>query len=256
MIKANFAQKKLIIFDLDGTLTVSKSKISPEMEKALSHLLSKKDVAVISGGEFKQFQKQFLNHLTCPRDWLKNLHLFPTCGACFFEYQGGIWKPVYQESLTPEEKAMIFRAFELALKKSGLPKPEKLYGAQLEDRGTQVTFSGLGQETPVALKYEWDPKGEKRKLIVGLLGELTKMLDVKIAGTTSIDVTRKGINKAYGIAQMEKHLKVPKAEMLFIGDTLFPGGNDYPVMETGVDCITVSGPEETLAIITSLVEHF
>jgi phosphomannomutase len=55
--------KKLIVFDLDGTLAKSKSSLDAEMSTLLSALLGVVKVAVISGGNWTQFQKQLLSLL-------------------------------------------------------------------------------------------------------------------------------------------------------------------------------------------------
>jgi len=79
-------------------------------------------------------------------------------------------------------------------------------------------------------------------------------LEVRAAGFTTIDVTKKGIDKAYGIRQIQKHLKIPISKMFFIGDAIFPGGNDYAVVRTGVDYMPVKNPEEAKKIINVLAK--
>jgi hydroxymethylpyrimidine pyrophosphatase-like HAD family hydrolase len=69
----------------------------------------------------------------------------------------------------------------------------------------------------------------------------------------TIDITRKGINKAYGIMRLVQYLNITIDDVLFVGDTLFYGGNDYPAKTTGIDCISVKGPEETANLIKSLL---
>src|SRR5580704_14590491 len=77
--------KKLIVFDLDGTLAPSKSPIDAEMGALIDKLLGIIKVAVISGGNWPQFQKQVLSDLVHDRR-LKNLSLLPTCGTQFYKY--------------------------------------------------------------------------------------------------------------------------------------------------------------------------
>jgi phosphomannomutase len=244
--------KKLVIFDLDDTLAESKGEIDAEMSLLLSQLLEIKQVAVISGGAYTQFQKQFLANLKIQPALQKKLHLFPTCGSCFYEYDGE-WKQIYKQDLTEEEKQQIRDGFEKAFKDADFKIPEKLYGDLIEDRGSQLTFSAYGQVAPREMKKVWDPDQKKRKKIKAALDKYIPELETRIGGTTSIDVTRKGIDKAYGIAQMEKHLGFTKEEMLFIGDALFEGGNDYPVKQTGVECIAVEGPEYTKKVIRNII---
>jgi phosphomannomutase len=54
---------------------------------------------------------------------------------------------------------------------------------------------------------------------------------------------------------MEKYLGVPLADMLFIGDAIFPGGNDYAAVEVGIDYEKTTGPEMTLDLIGEIVSH-
>ncbi len=246
--------KKLIVIDLDGTLTPSKFDLEPEMAGMLVKLLEKKKVAVIGGGGYKQFQNQFIAHLNCPEHLLGNLFLFPTCSTRFFRYENGEWKKVYEQPLSKEEKEKIFEAFEKTFNEIGYQHPEKLYGEVIEDRISQITFSALGQQTPLHLKKQWDPDASKRLKMKEVLDKLIPEFEVRVGGTTSIDVTRKGIDKAYGIEQIEKHLEIKKEQMLFIGDALFEGGNDWPVKKTGVECIQVNGPEDTIKVIEKILK--
>lgn len=236
--------KKLIIFDLDGTLAESKSQVDEEMLGLLADLLEKKDVAIISGGAYSQFEKQLLKDLKCEEERLKKLHIFPTSGASLYRFSGS-WNCFYEEVLTENEKAIIKEALEIALPLGGYTRPDSAYGEILEDRGTQISFSALGQLAPIHLKKVWDPDGEKRFRIKKFLDPLLSDFSVRVGGATTIDITKKGIDKAYGIKQMEKHLGFAKDEMLFMGDAIIPGGNDYPVKEAGVDCVHVSGPHHT-----------
>lgn len=247
-------QKKLIIMDLDNTLAESKSAMTLEMAELLEKLLEKYFVAVISGGAYTQFQKQFLNSLPLLDNLLKKLYLFPTCGASFYKYQGK-WKQVYSEDLTKEQKQKIMTAFEMALEEVGFEIPKKpLYGQILEDRNTQITFSALGQEAPIALKKLWDPNHLKRLEIIDLLRKDLSEFEIKSGGSTSIDINKKGIDKSHGIHQMQKYLGFKINEMLFIGDALYENGNDAEVKKTGVECIEVENPNQTMEVIRKLLK--
>jgi HAD superfamily hydrolase (TIGR01484 family) len=148
--------KKLIVFDLDGTLAASKSSIDAEMSNLLRELFSIVKAAIISGGNWPQFENQLLSNL--PHDeGLKNLSLLPTCGTKFFRYEGA-WKEIYSEDFTAGDKEKIMSALKKALGLSGFkPEPDKHWGKLIEDRGSQITFSALGQEAPLEEKVKWDP---------------------------------------------------------------------------------------------------
>ncbi len=257
-MQVDIKKKKLVVFDLDGTLAESKSPMDSEMSTLLYTLLQKRMVAVIGGGKYDLFKSQFIRRLRVPKELLRNLFLFPTTATSFYRYVHG-WKKIYELKLTQQEKQAIYTAFKEAFQEVGYVHPKKVYGKVIEDRGTQVTFSALGQEIVavlgqrgVALKKKWIEENEvvKMKLVRALQRRVPNLM-VRAAGFTSIDITRKGIDKAYGIEQIEAHLHVSKAQMVFAGDALFPGGNDYAVRRTGVQCIPVKGPEDTKKLIRS-----
>jgi hypothetical protein len=242
--------KKLIVFDLDGTLAESKSALDAEMSAALHQLLGIVKVAVISGGDWPQFQKQLLPNL--PHDErLANLLILPTCGTKYFQYAGE-WKKVDSEDFTADEKQKIISSLAKAFEESGF-KAGKVWGEVIEDRGSQITLSALGQQAPLEAKEKWDPDFSKRKKIKAILDRYIPDFSVRLGGTTSIDITRPGVDKAYGIRKLRDILGIPLNEMLFIGDALFEGGNDYPVREAGVISIAVRGPQETKPVVEAII---
>ena len=242
--------KKLIVFDLDGTLAESKSSVDSEMSELLHDLLGIVKVAVISGGDWPQFEKQLLSNL--PYDQrLVNLSLLPTCGTKFFQYAGD-WRKIYSEDLTADEKTKIVGSLRQALGVVGL-KVEKVWGEVIEDRGSQITFSALGQQAPLEEKNKWDSDFTKRKNIKAVLDTFIPEFSVRMGGATSIDVTKPGIDKAYGIGKLREVLRISLKDMIFIGDALFVGGNDFPVKEAGVVSISVRGPKETKPVAAAIL---
>lgn len=253
--------KKLIIFDLDGTLTESKSYMDAEMSRLLCEILAKKTVAVIGGGKYDLFKKQFLSKLKCPKKLLTKLYLFPTTATIFYHHNGRAWKKVYEYKLPPQTRKKIIKAFEKVFRGLNYNHPKKTYGKIIEDRGSQITFSALGQNVVeklgakgIRMKKDWKRKNQGLKMkIARQLQKLLPNLEVRAAGYTSIDVTRKGIDKAYGIRQIQRYLKIPIKNMIFVGDALEPGGNDYAARKTGIKCIEVSGPAEAKKIIKAAI---
>ena len=242
--------KRLIVFDLDGTLAESKSSLDTEMATLFTALLNIVKVAVISGGDWPQFEKQVLSNL--PHDeHLKNLSLLPTCGTKFYQYADD-WKKIYSEDFTVDEKKKINSSLKEAIESAGF-KFAKVWGEQIEDRGSQITFSALGQQAPIEEKKKWDTDFAKRKKIKALLDKLIPEFSVRLGGTTSIDVTKPGIDKAYGIRKLRDTLDIAIQDMIFVGDALFPGGNDYPAEETGVVSIRVRDPNESKRVIEAIV---
>jgi HAD superfamily hydrolase (TIGR01484 family) len=242
--------KKLIVFDLDGTLAPSKQPLGKDVAEWIGKLLAKCRVAVISGGAWPQFEKQLLANL--PADVpLDRLSLLPTSGTRFMTYDGK-WNQLYAEDFTTDEKQRIIAALNEVFDNSGF-KPDQHWGEIIEDRGSQITLSALGQEAPLEAKEKWDPDFAKRKVMQAKLALLLPEFSIGRGGSSSLDVTRPGIDKAYGIAKLNEVLGIAIPEMLFVGDALFEGGNDYPARRSGVDCIQVAGPPETIKVIETVI---
>jgi phosphomannomutase len=242
--------KRLIVFDLDGTLAASKSALDDEMASLLHDLLTIVKVAVISGGAWLQFERQVLSKL--PQDEsLAKLSILPTCGTQFFQY-AGTWKKLYSEDFTAAEKEKIVSSLKKAAAAAGFGV-EKTWGEAIEDRGSQVTYSGLGQQAPLPEKGKWDGDFAKRKKIKVILDTLIPEFSVRLGGATSIDVTKPGIDKAYGIRMLNEILGIPLKEMIYVGDALFVGGNDYPAEQAGVISIPVRGPNETKRVVEAII---
>lgn len=242
--------KQLIVFDLDGTLAESKSAVDLEMIGLLNTLLTFAKVAIISGGDWPQFEKQVLAQ-GLAGEGMSNLSLLPACGTKFYKYTSA-WEPIYSENLTKVERNRIIKALKQTTASLGF-ESKNVWGEQIEDRGSQITFSALGQLAPIHEKKEWDPDFSKRKKMQQMLSNLIPEFSVGLGGTTSVDVTRPGIDKAYGIRKLQEILHVEKQDMLFMGDALFPGGNDYPVKETGVTSIQVRDSNETKRVIETII---
>ena len=243
--------KSLIAFDLDGTLALSKQPLESDMAQALADLLTVAHVAVISGGDWPQFDKQVASRLPARAD-RSRLWLMPTTGTKLYTHGADGWSAVYAELFDAAQKAKILAAFDAALAATGFV-PEQTWGERIEDRGSQITFSALGQQAPIHAKESWDPDFAKRKLIQADLRQRLPGLSINMGGATSIDITREGVDKAYGLRKLRDASGIALDAMMFIGDAIFPGGNDYPAKQLGLDTVRVRDPQETLAVIAAII---
>ncbi|HEY8992966.1 MAG TPA: HAD-IIB family hydrolase [Candidatus Microsaccharimonas sp.] len=246
--------KKVLAFDMDDTIAITKSPISERMATAFNYILDTFDICIISGGNYELFEKQLISRLDVDPSKLKRIHLMPTCGTRYYRYDEAArdWALQYAEDLTVDEKAKIAQVLEEAAREAGY-WPENPAGEVIEDRLSQITFSGLGQLATPEAKYAWDPDTTKRRAIRDLALDKIPELEIRIGGTTSIDVTRKGIDKAYGMQKLMEANGFTKEDILFFGDKLQEGGNDYPVKAFGIDSIEVSRWEDTANCLESIV---
>jgi phosphomannomutase len=242
---------QLVAFDLDDTLAPSKSALPAPMGEALADLLDQVPVCIISGGQLGQFEAQVLAHLPA-RANLTNLHLMPTCGTRYLRHHvDGTWGVVYAHDLPEELRRSAMDILEEEGRRLGLWE-DQTWGRIIEDRGSQITYSALGQDAPLDAKKNWDPTGEKRNLLREAVAARLPELEVRSGGSTSIDITRKGIDKAFGVERLAQHVGLAFEDILFVGDRLDPDGNDFPVIRLGVQTKPVEGWEETAAFVAEL----
>lgn len=243
-----------IIFDIDGTLAWSKQAVTKEMGTLLAHLLEHAPVAIMSGAGFPQYEKQVLTALP-PDASLEHLTLFPTNAAQCWYYVENTWKTKYNLAFEQSERDHVLAVLREGLQQTGLDAISPLWGEQIEDRGAQITFSALGQKAPLDEKKKWDPDHKKRAPLAQFLREQLPAFSIGSNATTSIDITRKGITKAYGVEQYARLLGCTPADMLYVGDALFEGGNDSVVIPTGIQVCPVKDPDETAQVISDLCAH-
>ena len=234
-------KKKVIIADVDETICEPAQEISLKLAEKINLLVGKgMTIAFISGTPTAELQRMISAHL------VQEHHLLANTGASYSIQHNGFSKEVHSYLLTAAEKNEIMKSFKKLIIEFQIQSMTSIED-QLQDRDSQITLSALGRHAPLELKRQFDPTGEKR---MGWVEFLKKHLDhtkyeMTIGGTTSIDITRKGLDKEWAIREFMKINNFAPEEVLFIGDKLYPGGNDYPASKV-VDCIAVKNPEETL----------
>lgn len=244
--------KKVLAFDIDQTLNIAKTPIPDEIAELLIGLLGPYEICPISGQKFDQFLVQIVNRLAecgVTKEKLAHLHLFVAQGTQYYRYNAEKedWDQVYSYPLTDEQVKKISATIEQAARELNYWEEDKLKDGDeiIENRLSQVTFSALGQKASTEDKYAWDPDCKKRMAIVARCKELAPEFDYEVGGTTSINAITPGMNKEFGMTHLLDELKVDKSEVLYFGDMTQPGGNDYPVVQMGIDTITVRSHEDT-----------
>jgi HAD superfamily hydrolase (TIGR01484 family) len=243
----------VIVFDLDETLAESFSRPTPEMARAFAELLTRTTVAITTSASFARLESDFVMSLPSGASFA-HLFLFPDSTAQCLSWKDGSWHVVYQLAFTPEQRDEAAHAMRTRLAESGVVDGYAIDGEQIMVRDTQITLAALGVNAPAAAKDAWDPDRSKREKLVALIAKDLPWAQVKIGGRTAVDISPRGVDKSYGILWFSKHLGIPTSDMLYIGDSFYPGGNDSVVSTTGIQTRPVSSPEETLSIIANLLK--
>ena len=242
----------LIGFDLDTTLAVSKTPMTEDMAAEFGELTRRIPVAVVSGGKYPLFERQILAMLGDNAD-KGNLHLMPTSGTRYYSWNGETWECRYAHDLSPEDRDAAVESLTRHAKEQGLWLPDDaVWGERLEDRGSQITFSALGQMAPPEAKSAWDPDRSKKNRLAAAVAADLPGLTVRSGGSTSVDVVAKGIDKSYAMRRLAELFSTGIDRIAFVGDRMDPDGNDYPAAVAGAYAIRVHEPGDTLRIIRRL----
>ena len=247
--------RKILAFDSDDTIVLSKMPVDERMAKLLAEAMRYYDICIISGTGFDStiYPNTVRRIEQIPGIDLSRLHIMPTCGTRYYRYVNGEWALQYQEDLTSEQKERIFEAIETSAKKLDMWEANPA-GEIIEDRLSQITYSALGQQAAPEAKYAWaEANVEKRRLLNEAVKTLIPEFEVRTAGTTSLDITKPGVDKAYGMKKLMEATETTMDEILFFGDKLEEGGNDFPVKAMGIDCIAVERWEDTAYALEGIV---
>jgi len=242
-------EKKIIIADVDDTTVESCQQPTPEMAEQINQMIKQGYIfAFISGAKVADLQQMLSSRIT------EEHHILGTTGTNYTKIKNGISEEIYNQSFTPEEKSEIMAAFEKVIEHFNLQSLTTKED-QLQDRDSQITLSILGRHAPQDLKKNYDQDNRKRIEHIAYIKQFLdeNKYEIKYAGTTSIDITRKGLDKEWGIREFAKEKNIDLKSILFFGDKLQPGGNDYPASKI-VDCIAVKNHLDTLRELKKLKE--
>ncbi|MBU0470393.1 MAG: HAD-IIB family hydrolase [Nanoarchaeota archaeon] len=237
----NFKNKCILIADVDDTICDSCQQISEEMAEQISIMIKDgQEWAFISGTKSVDLMKMISSKLKVKH------HILATTGTNYTLLENNISSTIYNFSFDEEEKKEIITALERLTEHFNIQSLTTKED-QIQDRDSQITLSAIGRNAPSELKAKYDPDGGKRRGWIEYLKTILEAdkYDLKIGGTTSIDVTKKGLDKEWGIRTFLEHNGWQLDQVLFFGDKIYPGGNDFPAAKI-VDCIPVKNPRDTL----------
>ncbi|RJQ35627.1 HAD-IIB family hydrolase [Candidatus Parcubacteria bacterium] len=240
-----------VLFDLDDTLAESFQPPTQEMIERLHRLLEKVPVAILSAAGLPRIQHDFLEHLADSPS-IDRFFVFSNSASECFQYKDGVWQLQYHTAFTPEERTHIKATIETCAAEVGYRHPE--YEPQMWDRESQIAYAMINSHAPQTIKKSWDPDQAKRKQIKACLDKVLTDCQVLIGGNVTIDITKKGVDKSHGVKWLSEKLGIEPGEMLYIGDALYPGGNDSVVIPTGIQTRETSGPEETMTIVDEILK--
>ncbi len=247
------ANTRLIGFDLDNTLASSKRPMIPDMAQRFSALTRHINVAVITGGRWELVTSQVIDMLE-PQANREHLHLMPTSGTRYYRWLHEQWHCVFSHELNDDQRRRAVISLEKHAREQGLWH-EEVWGERIEDRGSQITFSVLGQAAPLQAKQSFDQNGTLRNKLVEAVSSDVPDLQVRAGGYTSVDVSQRGIDKGFAIRELSRAIGIDAFSMAFVGDRMTPEGNDYPAVQAGAKGVAVSNPNDTLLFLDEILKR-
>jgi HAD superfamily hydrolase (TIGR01484 family) len=238
-------QVLIIVFDVDGVLCESKNKIDEEMGALLEELSLRNTIVFLTGGKLEQVATQVLPFSNMKKPY----YILPTSGADAW-IVGEANSMLWNNHFSPEQKGRIVAGIIHVFNK--MPRPSFMWGSMVEDRLSQITISLLGQDAPWFIKKYYDPQEKIRRALVFNLKETiinSDDFDFTIGGSTSIDITKKGVNKGSMLKNLVEFNNWNINDIWFVGDQLHKDGNDYTVKEEGFHTIQVENVNETKNLI-------
>tara|TARA_Y100000389_G_scaffold54036_2_gene49915 strand:- start:1005 stop:1718 length:714 start_codon:yes stop_codon:yes gene_type:complete len=198
------------VFDVDGTLTPSRSKMDSEFAAWFENFATHNAVYLVTGSDREKTLEQIPYDIYC---------------LCVRVYQcsgNEVWE---QDRLIRSNDIEITeelqRIFDYWIKASQFGYKR---GNHVDKRSGLVNFSVLGRPASAFDRnayISWDEVTEERKTIAWCLNDaFGDQYNFQIAGETGIDITKKGFGK-------EQILKDFDGSVTFYGDTIKDGGNDY-----------------------------
>ncbi len=250
--------KKLnCLFDMDGTLTPVRDKMSVEILEALHRLKDKFNIGIVSGSGFEYIEEQCDALLSSEID----LDIYPCNGTIKLEKRGMDIRLLEKNNMVDQIGEEKFKRLteEILRKQLWLIKNFKenflFTGTYIQYRKSMINWCMCGRDSEKRERESFS-KFEKetniRKLLVSMiknsLQDFSKELNFAIGGSTSIDVYPAGWDKTFCLKNyIEK-------DTYFVGDACEPGKNDFEIYDRlAPRSFKVDGPEETLLIINKLI---
>jgi len=239
---------RIFIFDIDGTLTPSRLRMTEEFAKFFDKWSEKNKYYLVTGSDLDKTKEQL------PIAYVDRAEaIFTCCG-------NQMWRDdelIYNNKFTPPKDLIEY--LERKVLKSEYPNR---CGNHIEDRGSMVNFSVVGRDCTQEQRedyFEWDKAMGERNIICMEIKGTYPGVDAVVGGQISIDIYPKGMDKSQVLNVIEQERLVPPSEYIFIGDGIENGGNDYPLAElmdnTEIcDWYHTKGWEHTKEILENLID--
>lgn len=221
------AAKKLLGFDLDGTLTQHKSPLGETNRRTLEKLAERYRLIMVGAGACKRIYKQLCEF---------PIEIIGNYGMQHSVIRDGQFE-VVEERVCPVDREKIEVIAAELRRKLHL---ETFAGESMEYHASgAMTFPILGTAAKLEDKLAYDPDRKKRRVMYPEVCKAFAGYTVFIGGSSSFDITPPGCDKYHALLDFCKANGLTPEEVVYIGDDFGPGGNDSQVKNGGIDCVEI-----------------
>lgn len=216
------------VFDIDGTLTPSRQKMTKTMEEFFTEFVKNNTVYLVTGSNIEKTMEQV------PMDILQRCReVYCESGSDVYfhdsDYEGLIGSESNYDKHwdCPVELRNMLMTL---LNQSDFPTTMRT-GNHIEIRKSMVNFSVIGRNATFYERYVytlWDKDREERGMYAKQIEEYFPELTATVAGEIGIDIHPKGRDKSQVLPQI-KQWPDGNEPIIFFGDKIYEGGNDYPL---------------------------
>ena len=245
---------KVYIFDVDGTLTPSRRKMTKDFARFFDEWSSKNTFYLVSGSDIEKVSEQVPDYI------MERAEGIFTCGGNeLWEFDPHIvnfpYNQIYENKFKPPETLLTYLGFQVKISDTPVQSTN-----HREERGSMVNFSVVGRDCTLEERqqyFEWDNEVGERKEIAEYITKTWPKLDAVIGGQISIDIVPKGKDKSQVLDVIKQERLVQPDKYIFLGDRIEEGGNDYPLAKLmgktdGCRYYKVEDYKETKQILESL----
>jgi len=219
--------KRLICFDLDGTLTQHRSKLEEKNQKVLDKLRKKYKLLMVGAGGAERIYAQMNEY---PIDIIGNY------GMQESRIIDGKFT-VVKKVVSKVDRQFFREKIAYLREKYGYTEYK---GESVEFHATgMVTFPLLGTKADINDKIAFDPDRSKRRVLYPEVLEIFKDFSVYIGGSSSFDFSGKQYNKYDAILTYAKENGYGINEILYVGDDFGEGGGDSHIRLGGMDYVEI-----------------
>lgn len=256
-------KEKIVLFDMDGTLTAPRGPVEPKVVHALRKLTKLTRVGIVTGSDFDYVMQQMSAAFDVGGVSIDMLDILPCNGTKkYVTSKSNEFKLESEVNMIEKIERENYRRLIKFCSDSQSKIIERFpdipfTGTFIQYRGSLLNWCPVGRSannSERAVFVDVDAMTGIRKSFMkelqDLIQENNMEVTVALGGSTSLDIYPKGWDKTYALTRYPNH------DIWFVGDRCEEGGNDwhiYEALKPAGRSFHVHSPDETVSTIDKII---